>query len=122
MTPILDTVNNEILAEARDAATNAGAQCVPTPIGWRNEGNGQVFIEADGLCGNAYIKMPMKNNKFANWCKKNSIGRKSMMGGWDLNIPHDRSQSYERHCAAANAFAAILKANGIKCVVHDYID
>jgi len=118
---VLDTINNEVLAEARQAAVDAAASCTPTPVVWVGS-NGTRFPEPEGMCGNAYIKMPMVNNKFALWCKKNAIGHKSFMGGWALSIPHNGSQSYERHVAAARAFAAVLTINGVKCAVHDYID
>jgi hypothetical protein len=113
-----------IYQEALEAAKKAAEAAVPTPVGFYSadlEDNplSDVTVETEGLCGCAWVKIK-GNTAFARWGKKAHSWefRSGVYGGIELSVSEaTRSQSIERKEKAAEAFAAVLRANGISCSV-----
>lgn len=107
----------QIFQAACEAAIEAFKNNVPDPMFVRY-GN-QVDRIDEGMCGFAHVKITPARGKFVTYLKKNGVGRKSYVGGYDVNMGSDIaqevgfSQSYSRKYAAAKAFAEVLNANGI---------
>lgn len=65
---------------------------------------GQRWVEPEGACGFAWIKVRPGNSSFAKWCVKNKNAHKAYDGGVDIWVG-DYNQSYDRKMAYASAFA-----------------
>jgi hypothetical protein len=100
-----------------DEAGNRAAQVnVPTPM--KVEGHP---IEMDGLCGSASIRILDARRGFARWVVRSKVGSRHYKGGARIFAYHP-SQSIDRAVAYAEAFAAVLKLNGIDCTVESFLD
>jgi hypothetical protein len=105
----------EIYSIAHRAGLAAADEYTPTPM-ILSAGS----IEPDGLCGFAIIELPDGRTSFARWLRKTSktgTGRRSAR----IYYSHD-SQSVERAEQFANAFARVLRLNGITCSVRALLD
>lgn len=121
----------EILKEAQAAGMKALRECIPTPVQWvqadlNNKPIGEPGeVDTEGECGGAYITGLEGNSEFVRWAKKEKLLglKKGVYKGYDLLINHEdyHGQSYERYKACAEAYAAVLKKNGIKCSVKSYL-
>lgn len=76
------------------------------------------FVE-DGVCG--FASVIVKNIKFANFLKKNNIGRKNWSTGYAINVSAF-NQSLQKKEAYAYAFASVLKSNDIDAYVDSRMD
>jgi hypothetical protein len=75
----------------------------------------------EGACGYARIKLPDARKAFARWAVRSGKGRNHYCSGAEIHVGVD-SQSFDRDVAYANAFAAILRLNGIECSVLSRLD
>jgi hypothetical protein len=123
-----------ILQEAKQKGLIALKACVPTPVAFvsvdlNDKPVAPPEISLSGDCGGAYITGLHGRDPLVSWLKKNTEAvkgictlSKGVYKGYDLYLDKDyHGQSHERHTAFANAFAKVLKSNGIKCGVRDYL-
>ena len=103
--------------EARIAGLLAGAASVPIPMVI----SGYPVVEG-GVCGFAWIKIRPANSPFANWLKKNGLGKTSSYAGGVTIFVHDFGQSLTRKEAYAAAFAGVLAKAGINAYGDSRID
>ena len=88
----------------------AAESFMPTPM--RVEGYETIW---EGECGFAWVHVPDGRHSIAKWLVKTDKGYKSRPG---VKVLAETSyQSVERNRAWANAFAEVLKANGVECSV-----
>lgn len=75
----------------------------------------------DGLAGFAWIVIHDARKRFPRWLKKQQFGHLGYNGGW---VVHAKGcgQSFDRAKAYANAFAKVLRQNGIDCTVESRLD
>lgn len=80
-------------------------------------------IVNDGVCGFAWVNIKPGNCRFANWLKKNDLGRiDSYYGGVTIWVD-EFNQSLERKEAYARAFADVILESGIeKCYIGSKMD
>jgi hypothetical protein len=111
----------EIYAEAFAAGAEAGAKCIPRPMGvYQSDlaGNrlGPTEVVSEGLCGFAWVRIKPARGPFVKYLKDNNIGHLSLYGGWMISMGDccGMSQSMERKEAAGRAFVEVLKRNGIE--------
>lgn len=100
---------------AKQAGELAAAECVPTPM---KISGGELIL--DGQCGYAYVVVPDERKGFARWLKTSRHGKHHSGGGMAFYAEMD-SQSADRASAYAEAFAKVLRRNGIECKVGRYL-
>jgi hypothetical protein len=115
-------VSSEVAGETRwqviyDMADEAGRRametCVPKPL----VTNGDVIME--GHCGGAFIIVNDGRKSFAQWLKKNGLGNKHYPTGYSIPA-RQIGQAAETAKAYADAFARVLRRNGIECSAEIY--
>jgi hypothetical protein len=91
------------LYDAADAAGRKAAdECVPEPMMLRDtlDASKPIYYVPQGVCGFAWINVKPGNSKFANWLKKEKIGRPdSYYGGVSVwvgayNQSMEKKQAY----------------------------
>ncbi len=92
-------------------------QTIPTPM--LIEGYSEPIY--DGLCGFAWILIPDARKGFGRWLRNNKIGYPGYRSGQCIPAETE-GQSFERAKAYAEAFATVLKMNGIECYVDSRLD
>ncbi len=97
---------------AHQHAAKAAADWIPTPM-WV-EGYAETISE--GACGSAWIHLPDARTKFARWLKKQDLGSTGYGSGCFVSAKTS-SQSLERAQKYCEAFAQVLRLNGIECKV-----
>lgn len=112
----------KLYQEADFAGTKAGTDASPTPmvvgspttpLGNDIDPSKPTYFVNDGVCGFAWVNIKPARGKFVSWLKKAGIGRTdSYYGGYTIWVK-GFGQSYERKQMYANAFAKVLKDNGI---------
>lgn len=100
---------------AKEAGELAATECVPTPM---KISDGELIM--DGECGGAYVVLPDARKGFARWLKTSGHGKYQYRSGV-LFYADIASQSADRAKAYAEAFAKILRRNGIECKVVNYL-
>jgi hypothetical protein len=97
------------LADKR--GTKAADEWIPTPM-WIE---GYTAPIADGACGFAWIELPDGRSSFSRWLRKTGIISKHERGRsiWCMHP----SQSIERARKYCEAFAQVLRLNGVECEV-----
>ena len=121
MTKEQDRKFRTLYNEARLAGLEAGKLSVPTPmiVGQHadilNDASPltKTYFVGDGVCGFAWIKIRPANCAFANWLKKNGLGKTSSYEGGVSIWVSDFGQSLTRKEAYAAAFAEVLTKAGI---------
>jgi hypothetical protein len=101
---------------AHGAGQIAARNCVPTPM--QIAGSGIVM---EGMCGWATIRVPDARRGFARWLVKSGMGDRHYLSG---AVVHAKSggPSIDRAIAYANAFAAVLRLNGLECATESRLD
>lgn len=107
----------QLCVESADRAANA---CKPTPMIVAQHANvlddrspiKKTWIVSGGICGIVIIKLPL-NHPFSRYLVASKRAYKSEQGGvvvrrCTTNTRSPLEQSYERQCAATNAFADTL--------------
>lgn len=102
---------------ASSAGERAAEKYLTTPM--YIDGYEEPVLE--GIAGFAWILIHDARKRFPRWLKKKGIGRLGDNGGWVVHSPV-KSQSYEKSKAYADAFAKILRQNGIDCKVESRLD
>lgn len=83
---------------------------------------GERWVEPEGMCGFAWVKIRPGNSPFARWLKKTGKVRGAAYnGGVDIWIS-DYNQSYERKRAHADAMAEVLRDAGITAFADSRLD
>ena len=99
-----------------DLADQSGAQakahCIPTPMRVSGE-----WI-ATGRFGTAYVKVRPTTSGFGRWLIKNGNARREAAAAW---VGTDGLQ-FDPAVAYAEAFAAVLRLNGVACEVIERLD
>lgn len=105
--------------EAWAAGLAAGEAAVPTvmvvgspstPLGSDLDPTKPIYVEPEGPCGFAWVKVNPGNCSFAHWLNKTDRGRTSYPKGVSIWISA-HNQSYERKVAHARAMADVLTAS-----------
>jgi hypothetical protein len=102
-----------ILRLAHDTGAKAASEANPTPTLVTID-NARTEIITD--CGSAFINVPDARRGFARWLVRTGNGCRGIWGGADVWAPRT-DQSLERAKAYADAFALVLRENGISCSV-----
>ena len=82
--------------------------CVPKPLVVES----RVYMEGD--CGGATIILKDGRKSFARWLRKNGRGHRHYRSGYVISA-EGVGQSAESARAYAEAFALVLRRNGIEC-------
>ncbi|MEW8029980.1 MAG: DUF6883 domain-containing protein [Candidatus Thiodiazotropha sp.] len=93
---------------AHAAGLEAMNACVPKPLVVEN----QVYMEGD--CGGAVVVIEDGRTSLARWLRKNGRGRRHYKSGYAISSERI-GQSAESAKAYADAFARVLRRNGIAC-------
>jgi hypothetical protein len=120
------------------AAEIAAAETTPTPMlvgdpknmmaslmgddgGFREDR--PIYKVASGACGYAWVNVKPGTSSFAKWLVKNGHGYSdSYYGGVSVQM-RQGGQSYEIKCAAASAFAKVLRDAGMdRCYSYNRLD
>jgi len=126
-------LNLDIYERAVQAARQAAAEAVPSPIvvgtpttpfGNDIDMNKEVWFVSDGVCGFGWVNIKPARGAFVTFAKTRNLGHtNSYEGGYDINMGRiTNSQSLARNAAAAAAFAAVLNAAGVKSRAQSRID
>lgn len=102
---------------ASSAGEQAAENCVPTPMYI----HGYEEPIMTGLAGFARVVIHDARKHFPRWLKKQGIGYMGYYGGWVV-YAKTRSQSFQKAKAYADAFAKVLRQNGIDCDVESRLD
>lgn len=103
-----------IYALAEQAARKAMEECVPKPLIVES----QVYME--GACGGAFVVIEDGRTSFACWLRKKGLGHRHHQRGYSISAGQI-SQSAESAKAYADAFASVLRWNGIECRSEIYL-
>ena len=118
-----------IFGQADFAGTEAGKAHNPTPMVVQEcenqlDDSSKVVQEwnvPDGVCGFAWITIRPANCAAAHYAKKHYRAQKAYYGGIQIWV-HQFGQSYERKSAYADAFAQVLKEDGIPATAGGRLD
>jgi hypothetical protein len=102
---------------AHQGGKEAAAATVPTPMFLTDERP----ID-DGTCGVAWVVIPDARCSFPKWLISNGYAHKQYPSGARLWADSHGSQSVERNRAYAEAYASVLRNNGIDCVAESRLD
>lgn len=102
----------QIHEEAHAAGMAAGDAVNPEPMNLRNTMTGETYTVTEGPCGFAWVVVRPGNHPYANFLKKNDLGRSGYGGGVHLWVG-EFNQSMARKEAYAQAYAATLARNQI---------
>jgi hypothetical protein len=98
--------------EVADAqGKKAAEEWTPTPM-WVS---GYAEPISDGACGSAWVRLPDGRSSFSRWLKKNKLC--SDFSRHCIIFGKTTSQSLEREQKYCEAFAQVLRLNGIECEV-----
>lgn len=89
-------------------------ECVPKPLVVES----QVYMEGD--CGGAFVIIKDGRASFARWLRKKGLGHRHYQRGYSISAEHI-GQSAESAKAYADAFARVLRRNGIECSSEIYL-
>lgn len=109
-----------IILEARAEAQLAAERTIPTPVTMAG------YLIKEGCCGFAWVTVLGRGN-FTKYIKENLNAHKNY-GGRGYNIWYSNlyetngSQSYERHMAAAEAYAEVLRKHGYTAFASGRLD
>lgn len=81
----------------------------------------QSWFVPDGVCGFAWVVVRPGNSPFANWLKKNGLGRKGYGGGVHMWV-HQFNQSMQKKETYAHAFAGVLCEAGLDAYSNSRMD
>jgi hypothetical protein len=102
---------------AHGAGLEAAANWIPTPMFVSTEfGESVSYVESEGECGNAWVSLSGRSS-FARWLRKQGLSSPGYpSGAWIFS--KTSSQSVELALRYCEAFATILRAQGIECKVN----
>lgn len=120
----------DLAQRADEAGRRAAAECIPQPMTVVQHANplddSSPIVQswgpiADGVCGFAWVTIHPGNCSFAHYAKKHLGADKAYYGGVQIWIS-EYGQSYERKYAYAQAFADVLREDGIKAYASGRLD
>lgn len=118
-----------LYAEADAAGKAAAEAAIPVPIVVGEETSpfsGQVdyskptYFVSEGLCGFAWVNFK-GNTAWGRWAKKNGVATPAYGGGLQVWV-RGYGQSVTRKEAYADAFAAVLRDNGVDAYAGSRLD
>ena len=95
----------------------AANKCIPTPVYLCGEEEPLL----NGTFGSAWVVIHDARKRFPRWLRKQGIGYAGYRGGWVVRAKGG-SPSFEKAKAYADAFAKILRQNGVDCKVESRLD
>jgi hypothetical protein len=107
--------------KACEAGRNAAEAAKPQMITAVDERTGETF-EPFPVCGFAQVTVRPGNCAFANWLKKNSLGKTNSYSGGVYIWISDYNQSYDLKLAYARGMAKVLQEAGIKATAVGRLD
>jgi hypothetical protein len=116
--------------EAHEAGMRAAKAAIPTPmVVYEAEGlsdrpkeGGKSWLISEGVCGFAWVNIRDARKGFARWVKNEGIGRTdSYYGGVKIWVSQF-GQSMTRKEAYADAYAKVLRDNGVTAYSHSRMD
>jgi hypothetical protein len=118
-----------IYTQAHNAGNVAVTQTTVTPMIVSQQANPlndnsetiNQWVVNDGVCGFASVIIKPANSKFAKFLVANGLARKAYAGGVSMSI-HDFNQSLTKKEAYADAFAKVLRDNGINAWAESRMD
>ena len=113
----------EKFAELWEDACKQGDECASnhTPQTMIVSSYTTQWVEPEGVCGFAEIRLPKGNTSFAHWAKKNAGFSKHYYGGLYYWVS-GYGQSMERKEAFARKACEVLKEGGIDCYATSRMD
>lgn len=99
---------------AGEAGREAMGNCVPKPMVVES----QVYM--DGSCGGAYVVVEDGRGSFSRWLRSKGFGHRHYKSGYSISADQI-GQSAESAKAFADAFARVLRRNGIACRSEIYL-
>lgn len=99
---------------ADEVAKKAMSECVPKPLIVEN----QVYME--GNCGGAFVVIEDSRRSFVRWLKKKGLGHRHGQRGYSISAVQV-GQSADSAKAYADAFARVLRRNGVNCCTEIYL-
>tara|TARA_R100001082_G_C4366112_1_gene162018 strand:- start:217 stop:564 length:348 start_codon:yes stop_codon:yes gene_type:complete len=108
---------NKAHAAGMEALTNA----TPEPMLIVDSRNKEHIVVKSGVCGFAYVHIHPARGKFVNFLKKRKIGYRSHEGGYSVPC-HQGNQSMELKQAYSQAFAKVLKEQGLTVYTSSRMD
>ena len=101
---------------AHHAGLEAATNWTPTPMFVSSGSVGPEYVEAEGECGVAWVRIVNGRSSFARWLQKHGISSRGYPSGvWVFS--KSSSQSVERALKYCEAFATVIRAHGIECEV-----
>ena len=82
----------------------------------------KTYVENEGVCGFAWIKIRPANSSFARWAKEQGLGQTSDYEGGLTIWTHGYGQSYTRKRAFASAAAKVLQGFNITAYADGRLD
>lgn len=120
-----------LIAKAHDAGMAAGEAAVPQAmvVGspsslFANDidpSKGPVYYVADGVCGFAWVHLPVARGPLVAYLKGKGIGHKSYRKGYDVWVGQF-GQSMQRKEAYARAYARVLADAGFDAYADSRMD
>lgn len=92
-----------------------------TPFGNDLDLRAPTYFVADGVCGFAWVKIK-GNSAFGRWAKKAGKARPDYPSGLAISAGARFNQSMQRKEAWANAFAKVLRENGVQAYAQSRMD
>ena len=81
---------------------------------------GRSYFVADGVCGFAWVAFK-GNTPFGRWAKKAGLARSSYPSGMQISVSYF-NQSLQLKEAYAEAFAKVLRENGVEAYANSRMD
>jgi len=125
-----DRQHRELFDSAWQVGLDAARACTPAPMLVQSHENplddsspvDRSYYVPQGVCGFAWVIVKPGNSSFAQWLKRNELGRRdSYYGGVNIWIGV-YGQCYERKVAHASAMAKHLRDNGVRATAMDRLD
>lgn len=103
-----------------DAAHRAGLAAatswMPTPMFVGSASTDPEYVEPEGECGVAWVRLLNGRSSFARWLQRQGLSSRGYPSGvWVFS--KSSSQSVERALKYCEAFATVIRAHGIECEV-----
>jgi hypothetical protein len=119
-----------LYARAHLAGYEAATRCTPAPMVVQEHVDmmddsspvAKQWHVPEGVCGFAWITVRPGTSRFARWLKATDRARTDRYYGGVTIWVGAFGQSYERKCAYARAFTAVLVEAGIRAAAGDRLD
>ncbi len=119
-----------LIAKAHAAGMAAGEASNPrpmvvgspsSPFGNDIDPSKPSYFVADGVCGFAWVHLPVARGPLVNYLKKQGVGDKAYRRGYDIWVS-GFGQSMQRKEAYARAYVGVLKNAGFDAYAQSRMD